>query len=110
MVREQVITVYHQLEGMERPKRGDLLQSNVGDRRERTWMILQTREMPTKFCKEIERVAIRTKVWAERWWEIEPETRMRLFRSAERNGGQQVHLFYRFKVEKRRPRVRFEEW
>jgi hypothetical protein len=47
--------------------------------------------------------AQRTKVWAERWWELEPEMRVALHRSAERRGGQLVHKFYRFRARKRKP-------
>lgn len=74
------------------PKRGDILQTNVGDRRERTFLILSARRMkPT-----MPRVP-RFRIWAERYWEIEPETRLRLFISAERNGGQRVIYFTRDK-------------
>ena len=70
------------------PKRGDILQTNVGDRRERTCLILGVRRMrrPGRF-----------NVWAERWWQIEPILRWRLYLSAERNGGQQVIYFRRYK-------------
>lgn len=70
----------------ERPKRGDLLQSNVGSRRERTWFILAAHLlwMRSKDGKD------RFKVWRARWWELEAEMRMKLFRSAERAGGQVV--------------------
>jgi hypothetical protein len=64
------------------PKRGDLVQSNIGSKRERTWMILSVRE-------------------------LEPETRMRLFRSAERHGGQHVYDFARFPAK--RKTVTFEQ-
>jgi hypothetical protein len=72
------------------PKRGDILQTNVGDRRERTFLILSVRRMRSTIG-----VIPRFKVWAERWWEIEPELRMRLFLSAERAGGQQYIYFTR---------------
>jgi hypothetical protein len=70
----------------EKPKRGDLLQSNVGDRRERTWFILAARLlwMRSKSGQD------RFKVWRARWWELEADFRMRLYRSAERNGGQVI--------------------
>jgi hypothetical protein len=64
------------------PKRGDLLQSNYGDRRERTWMILSS--------TRVKNHATRFNVWRARWWELEPDFRIRLYRSAERNGGQVV--------------------
>lgn len=70
------------------PKRGDLIQTNVGDRRERTWFVLKARRInrtASPFpCFEL---------WTVRWWEIEPELRVKLFQSAERNGGQQVLLY-----------------
>ena len=71
------------------PKRGDLLQTNVGDRRERTWFILRSRRSPRREW--------RFHLWAERWWQIEPDLRMRLFRSAERNGGQGLLALYRYR-------------
>jgi hypothetical protein len=73
-----------------RPKRGDILQTNIGDRkRERTLLILRTHRL-----KPINGVP-RYSVWAERWWYMEPDMRMRLFESAERAGGQLVILFRR---------------
>jgi hypothetical protein len=91
------------------PKRGDLLQSNIGKRTERTWFILSAKELPQKTCQEMGGiVARRYKVVAVRWWELEPETRILLFRSAERRGGQEVHTFQRFKP-KRKVRT-FEEY
>lgn len=95
-------TVYHQPLSEPRPKRGDIFQSNAGDRRERTLIVLGVRTVPTRWCKEMAITAQRTKVWAERWWEIEPETRLALFRSAERAGGQELFTFRRFPV-KRKP-------
>lgn len=95
-------TTYHQPLGAERPKRGDLLQSNIGTKRERTWLILGARILRIGFCKHVGVTTQRTKLWAERWWEVEPETRMALYRSAERRGGQVRHDFYRF-AAKRRP-------
>lgn len=35
-------------------------------------------------------------VWCERWWELEADFRMRLYRSAERAGGQHVIYFRRY--------------
>lgn len=78
----------------DRLKRGDLVQSNVGDRRERTWMILRARESRRHRRRFI--------VWMERCWQIEPELRMRLYRSAERNGGQVVINFRRYPARKKR--------
>ena len=65
------------------PKRGDLLQTNVGDHRERTCFILRAHHVKAR----------RWHLWAERWWELEADFRMRLFRSAQRRGGQQVIVF-----------------
>lgn len=78
------------------PKRGDIVQTNVGDRRERTWMILQARHM--KRAKHPHRYH----VFAARWWELEQDMRIRLWRSAERNGGQRTIYFKRYPVKKRR--------
>lgn len=81
------------------PKRGDLLQSNVGDRRERTWLILRARKG---------RTANRYTLVMARWWELLPATRMRLYISAERNGGQRVIWFKRYPAKKRKQT--FEQW
>jgi hypothetical protein len=35
-------------------------------------------------------------VWAERWWELDPDFRARLYRSAERRGRQEVVYFRRY--------------
>lgn len=94
-------TIYHQPIGEARPKRGDILQTNVGDRRERTCLILGTHILPTRWTPEMGIDAQRTKLWAERWWEIEPDVRVSLYRSAERNGGQVVHGFKRFPANKK---------
>jgi len=100
-------TIYHQPVGAPRPKRGDLVQSNIGDRkRERTWIILSVHTLPTRFCDHMGITAQRTRIWAERWWEIEPELRNRLYRNAERHGGQRVHPHYRFPTKEK---LTFEE-
>lgn len=79
------------------PKRGDLVQTNVGDRRERTWLILRVRRIRRR-----ERSAVpRFDVWMARWWELEPAMRWRLYLSAERNGGQNVMDFHRYKPKKK---------
>ena len=83
-------TIYHQPDNELRPKRGDLLQTNMGDRRERTFIILSVHVLPTRWCSEMGIVAQRTRLQAARWWEIEPEMRQALYRSAERAGGQLV--------------------
>ena len=67
------------------PKRGDLIYSAVGTRKERTWIILRSLRRP-KYGFDKRRFTI----LRARWWELEPEMRMRLYRSAERNGGQVV--------------------
>lgn len=84
------------LSGSPVPKRGDLVQTNVGKQRERTWFVLSCRQL-----KPIKGVP-RAKAWIERWWELEPQFRMRLYQSAERNGGQNVVRFYRYPAKKRR--------
>lgn len=82
------------------PKRGDIAQSNVGDRRERTWFVLRARLLRRRDPAKLPRY----EWWLVRWWEIEPEMRMRLYRSAERNGGQKVHRFWRYSTKKRKTR------
>lgn len=78
------------------PKRGDLLHTNLGSRRERTCLILRSRRSRSH--------ADRFKVWAERWWQLEADFRARLFRSAERNGGQNLIGFLRYPTQKPRRR------
>lgn len=83
------------LDGSAVPKRGDLLQSNVGDRRERTWFVVAAHSLkPTKGVP-------RCRLWIERWWEMEAELRMSLYQSAERNGGQRVVTFTRYPAKHR---------
>lgn len=71
-----------------RPKRGDILQTNVGNFRERTCLILMVHTSS--------RTPRRYWLWAERWWQMEPDFRMRLYRSAERAGGQRTFWFVRY--------------
>jgi hypothetical protein len=80
------------------PKRGDLVQSNVGSGRERTWLILRVRRIRRKGIDERPRY----QVWMARWWEIDADFRLRLFRSAERNSGQRVVEFHRYPAKRRR--------
>jgi hypothetical protein len=80
------------------PKRGDLIQTNVGKARERTWFILRAHRV--KRGKHPRRY----RLWMARWWELEVEMRMRLFASAERAGGQAVIHSWRYPAKrKRRP-------
>lgn len=88
------------IDGGPAPKRGDLIQTNVGDRRERTWFVLRARRM--KRAKHPRRYS----VWAARWWELEPETRVKLYVSAQRNGGQAMFIFERYPAKRRKT---FEE-
>jgi len=119
-----------------RPKRGDLLHTNVGDRRERTWLILRVhhiRKWHKSGCAFYRLLAdrdrredlhsfkmrvcdcglvqamFRYKLWAARWWELEPEMRMKLYRSAERNGGQRLIIFER-EQKKSTKRREFEQY
>lgn len=97
-------TTYHlpSFEDYPAPKRGDLLQSNIGKRTERTWLILSAKELPQRTCQEMGGIMTRRwQLWAERWWHLEPKTRIRLFLSAERAGGQVLHTFKRFPAKKR---------
>jgi hypothetical protein len=88
------------------PKRGDLVQTNVGDRRERTWFVIKARHL-----NRSQSPFPRYELWTVRWWEIDPETRQALFRSAERHGGQQV-LQYRNEPlkQKAKKKYSFEEY
>ena len=78
----------------EAPKRGDLLQTNCGDRRERTWFVLHAHRInPVVRNVQVWRdwnEKPRFKVWRARWWELEADFRIRLYRSAERRGGQVI--------------------
>ena len=74
----------------EAPKRGDILHTNCGDHRERTWLILRVRKIARRTDAPLGTVNPRFEVWRVRWWEIDPELRMKLYRSAERHGGQDV--------------------
>lgn len=92
------------LDGTTIPKRGDLVQTNVGDVRERTWFVLRTRRLVPR-----KKGVPRAKLWIERWWELEPAFRLRLYRSAIRNGGQRVIHFKRY-PSKRKKRLSFEDY
>lgn len=97
-------TTYHfpASEAHDAPKRGDILQSNVGKRTERTWLILRVKERYPRHCPQMGGiVTIPYKIWAERWWDLEPQTRIRLWNSAERAGGQRVFFFKRFPIKKK---------
>lgn len=83
------------LDGRAAPKRGDLIHTNIGGRRERTWLVLRVRHM--KRAKHPRRY----KIWAARWWELEPEMRISLWRSSLRRGGQNIFYFKRYPVRKR---------
>ncbi len=76
-------------------KRGDLLQTNCGNRRERTCLIVKVHELAQR------RGVPRFRVEAVRWWEIEPEFRRLLFRHAERRGGQNVMYFKRYSTKRK---------
>lgn len=89
-------TIFHQPVDEPRIKRGDLLQTNLGNRRERTFLMLATHLLPTRFCREMGVTTRRTRVWAERWWQLEVPLRLALAASAERNGGQRCFRFMRF--------------
>jgi hypothetical protein len=85
------------------PKRGDLVHTNIGSKRERTWFILAVREVQERICPEMGGVLTRRyKIWAERWWTLDPETRVRLYRSATRAGGQHVYQFERFPAKRKK--------
>lgn len=108
------------------PKRGDLIHTNVGNKRERTCFIVKVkplrmsrfRVIPDRGASNdqtarsvgrqgVESAAPRFRLTAVRWWEIEPEFRNLLFRHAERNGGQHVIWFKRYPARKK---LTFEGW
>lgn len=76
------------LDGGPGPKRGDLIYTALKDRRGmRMRIVLRSRLMKRRDSSKPPRYQL----WMERWWEIEPEVRMRLWRSAcRRPGGQRV--------------------
>ena len=84
------------------PKRGDILQTNVGNRRERTSLVVMVTRVNSRVNLS------RFRVHSVRWWEIEPEFRRLLFRHAERHGGQQVVHMKRYPPKKKRQT--FEEY
>jgi hypothetical protein len=86
------------LDGSPGPKRGDIVQTNVGNRKERTWLVLKSRKISRKASTSYPRY----QVWMARWWHLETELRLALYRSAERNGGQQVISFKRYPAKRRR--------
>jgi hypothetical protein len=72
----------------ESPKRGDLIYTNCDGPKQRTWMILRVRKIARRTDAPLGTVKPRYEVWRVRWWELEPEFRIKLYRSAERHGGQ----------------------
>lgn len=78
-------------------KRGDIVETNVGDPRERTCIVLRVHRS-RRSPKGVPRFV----VWCERWWQMETELRIRLFRSAERAGGQEVIFFERYRSKPKR--------
>lgn len=86
-----------------KPKRGDIVQTNCGNRRERTWFVIHSRRV-----KRREESIPRYELHIVLWWKLEPEMRVMLFRSAERNGGQRVINFNRYPA-KRKSRT-FEQY
>lgn len=84
------------------PKRGDLLQTNTGDKRERTCFIINSRPLKER------RGVPRYRLDAVRWWEIEPSLRNALFRRAERHGGQRVLNYKRYPARKNK--LTFEQY
>jgi hypothetical protein len=78
------------------PKRGDLVQTNVGNKRERTWFIVSAVSVKTKTGLR------RFRIFMVRWWLLDPEMRIKLWNSAERRGGQQVIRFKRYPAKKRK--------
>lgn len=82
-------------------KRGDLVHTNVGDRRERTWIVIKARRM-----RRTRSGRPQFEVWMERWWKVDSDLRIALGNSAERNGGQRIVVFNR----QRKKKVTFEQY
>jgi len=81
------------------PKRGDLVHTNVGNKRERTWLVLKAQRVKRNQANS---TTIRYKVHLARWWELNPKLRLALYRSAERNGGQRVIHFKPYPVRSKK--------
>lgn len=84
------------VDGATPPRRGDLVNTNVGNKRERTCFVLRSHVIRSRTTVP------RVHLWIERWWELEPEFRVRLYRSAERRGGQRCFWFRRNRSKKKR--------
>lgn len=91
-------------DGGPHPKRGDIIETNIGGKRERTWLVLRATRMRDMKGGGFPRF----KLFMARWWELEADMRMRLWRSATRNGGQSVFHFKRYSP--RRTRRTFEQY
>lgn len=82
------------------PRRGDIVQTT-----RRTYLVLHSRRVKRK-----DRDAVpRYQLWSVRWWELEPEMRMALKRSADRReDGQQV--FYMTWYPRKKKSQTFEQY
>jgi hypothetical protein len=93
------------------PKRGDLVYTNykrppegwtpdmgipwMAGKMTRLWIVIGVRMMRPKSTPS------RCCVWMVRWWELEADTRWRLFENAMRHGGQHWHRFERYQAKKK---------
>jgi len=87
-------------ENLPAPKRGDLIYSGKGTRKERTWIII--RSVLKKRAKNRS-----FGIFRARWWELEPDMRIRLYRSAQRNGGQVTWWTWPLSKPKKKQSVNF---
>ena len=80
------------------PKRGDLMQSNIGDRRERTWIIARVRRIKRKDSNACRRFEITL----YRWWTLSVKARQKLCSAQMRSlfNVQSVFELYRTKRER----------
>lgn len=91
------------LDGTPGPRRGDLLQTAYRTPKSRTWFVLRSVLVRRRAGNP------RYKVTAARWWELEPEMRMRLARSAERRPGGQ-HVVFVDSLTKKKKRPTFDDY
>lgn len=86
------------LDGGRGPKRGDLVQSAIGTKRERTWIVLSSVRIKRREASALPRYRLKML----RWWDVPPETRMRLYRWARSHGGQGVFWLQRYPAKKKK--------
>jgi hypothetical protein len=81
------------LDGGEGPRRGDIVQTT-----RRTYLVLSSRKVKRRDPAAVPRYML----WAVRWWQLEPEMRMKLWNSACLRGGQRVFTIEWYPRKKKR--------